>query len=210
MQHPEHRISSPKKSITSERMAALVLGGVIPAIFIWALMAGLIANISVPNIRDIVTTIIPKKVVRENPPPGPVVPTHIAVPGDPTPPPLPNDNPGDHTIQFPPGAGGGNPWAGPPDHGALSIASTHSIPPYPPLAIRMEEQGTVTLRLEISAEGRVTNATVENSSGSARLDQAAVSWVIGNWRYQPATRDGVAVPTTAEAMVKFDLRNAMR
>jgi len=74
----------------------------------------------------------------------------------------------------------------------------------------MEEQGTVTLKLEISAEGRVTSATVENSSGSARLDQAAVSWVIGNWRYQPATHDGVAVATTAEAMVKFDLRNAMR
>jgi protein TonB len=56
----------------------------------------------------------------------------------------------------------------------------------------------------------VTNATVEKSSGSSRLDQAAITWVIQNWRYEPATKNGIPVATTTEAAVKFDLRNAMR
>ena len=209
MQHPEHLISNPKKGLTPERMAGLVFGGVIPAVFIWALMAGLIPRFTIPIEPPIDAPIIKKKVIVDQPPPGPVIDRHVDT-QDIQPPPIPNDNSSDHTITLPPGAGGGNQWAGPGDTPVHGVMATHTIPPYPPLSIRLEEQGTVMLRLEISTDGSVTNATVEKSSGSSRLDQAAITWVIQNWRYQPATKNGVPVATTTEAAVKFDLRNAMR
>lgn len=208
MQHPEHLISGPRKGLTPERMAGLVFGGIIPAVFIWALMAGLIPKFTIPTIPPIDTRIIPQKPEPKGP--APTTPTfhgptfHMPTPPDWT----PTNTDAGRGIE---GQYGNGPAFNPPnDTQAHGVMATHTIPPYPPLSIRLEEQGTVMLRLEISADGSVTNASVEKSSGSSRLDQAAIAWVIQNWRYQPATHDGVAVPTTTEAAVKFDLRNAMR
>lgn len=94
------------------------------------------------------------------------------------------------------------------NHGPISLVATHTIPTYPPLAIRLGQQGTVTLRLAISPQGLVTGATIVRSSGFQVLDDAAVAWVMTHWRYQPAVRGGVAVPSGATVGVKFDLRNA--
>ncbi|MEI9931647.1 MAG: energy transducer TonB [Rhizomicrobium sp.] len=91
---------------------------------------------------------------------------------------------------------------------ASGISSTHSPPDYPPLARRLGEQGSVRLGLTISATGEVTGATVVQSSGFADLDQMATDWVIGHWKYKPATHDGVAVPTQTQAVVVFNLKNA--
>jgi protein TonB len=91
---------------------------------------------------------------------------------------------------------------------AQSVGTTHTTPSYPALAIRMGQQGTVTLHIFVAADGTVDNATVEQSSGSAILDEAAVNWVIVHWLYRPATRDGKPIPSTVQAAVKFDLKNA--
>jgi protein TonB len=88
---------------------------------------------------------------------------------------------------------------------AQGIMSTHTIPPYPPIAVRLNEQGIVTLRVVISEEGFVTDAAVVRSSGYARLDAAAVSWVKSRWRYRPAQAEGRAVASTAQAEVHFEL-----
>lgn len=90
---------------------------------------------------------------------------------------------------------------------ASGIAGTHTTPPYPNLARKLGEQGTVKLRIALDARGAVTGVTVLDSSGHARLDDAAVDWVKAHWRYRPATRDGAPVPSTAVANVVFDLRN---
>jgi protein TonB len=95
-----------------------------------------------------------------------------------------------------------------PPTAAISMGGTHTIPPYPEMSIRMQEHGTVTLRLAVGADGSVNDAAVVTSSGSDRLDQAAVAWVKSHWRYKPATRDGAAVASTAMAAVRFDLRTA--
>jgi len=95
-----------------------------------------------------------------------------------------------------------------PDAGATGLAYTHTTPPYPELARKLTEQGTVTLQMTISAQGDVTSATVLQSSGFPDLDQAAVSWVQQHWRYKPAMQNGQAVPSQAKAAVKFDLKNA--
>ena len=63
-------------------------------------------------------------------------------------------------------------------------------------------RGTVTMRLSISAEGRVTEATVTQSSGADALDSAALD-AVGNWHYAPAVQNGQAVPATAIAVISF-------
>lgn len=88
---------------------------------------------------------------------------------------------------------------------AVSIMGTHTRPPYPILAIRNGEVGTVTLRMTVSESGAVTDASVLRSSGYPRLDAVAIAWVKAHWKYQPATRDGRAVATTADANVDFKL-----
>ena len=62
-------------------------------------------------------------------------------------------------------------------------------PDYPAASIRAGEQGTTRLEVCVSAQGRVTSANVTGSSGSARLDQAAASW-LRNARFSPAVSGG--------------------
>lgn len=86
-----------------------------------------------------------------------------------------------------------------------AVASTHTIPPYPPVSRRLGEDGAVLLALEVGADGRVQNATVMDSSGHHRLDEAAVAWVKTHWRYHPATRDGHAIAARTTVRIVFNL-----
>ncbi|MBS0275913.1 MAG: energy transducer TonB [Proteobacteria bacterium] len=91
---------------------------------------------------------------------------------------------------------------------AHGVAGTHTIPPYPPVSLRLGEQGTVRLRIALDSSGHIRNVDVEKTSGSARLDEAAADWVAKHWRYTPATHNGKAVASSVLADVKFDLRFA--
>jgi protein TonB len=95
-----------------------------------------------------------------------------------------------------------------PDTAPSSISSTHTTPPYPGVARKLGEQGTVKLKLTISPQGVVTAVDVVQTSGFPDLDQTAVYWVMSNWRYRPAVQGGVAVAGTALAAVVFSLKNA--
>jgi protein TonB len=76
---------------------------------------------------------------------------------------------------------------------------------YPPVSRRLGEQGTLRLRLAITAEGAVAEAQIESSSGHPRLDDAALQWVKAHWRYEPALEGAKRVPATAKAVVTFKL-----
>jgi protein TonB len=89
---------------------------------------------------------------------------------------------------------------------ARGIASTHTIPEYPALSRRLREQGTLRLRITIDERGIVTAATVVNSSGFQRLDEAALNWVKSHWRYTPAMQGTKAVPSMADAIMEFRLQ----
>ena len=95
-----------------------------------------------------------------------------------------------------------------PDTEAVGIASTHTTPPYPPVAHRLGKEGTVMLHISISATGDVTDASVATSSGTDELDQAAIEWVKSHWRYKPAIHSGQPVASTAKVAVQFTLKNA--
>lgn len=66
---------------------------------------------------------------------------------------------------------------------------------YPKEAIRSEEEGTVTFRLEIGADGKPTDCAVTVSSGSAVLDATTCRIMTERPRFRPA-RDAKGRPTT--------------
>jgi TonB family protein len=78
---------------------------------------------------------------------------------------------------------------------------TRIIPPrYPSEAYDKRVQGTVLVEILIDSEGRVVRARVLRSV--PLLDAAALETVY-QWRFQPATKQGKAVPTIAHAPVVF-------
>jgi len=94
------------------------------------------------------------------------------------------------------------------DASASGVTNTHTTPPYPAVARRLGQQGVVILAITVAADGSVSAAQVATSSGVPELDQAALSWVKAHWRYKPAMQGGVAVPSSTQAAVKFDLKQA--
>ena len=84
----------------------------------------------------------------------------------------------------------------PPPHTPVNLAprmKPMAPPPYPLPEIRANAQGTTTLEVCIDARGRVTSAKLAQSSGHARLDEAALIWV-RDARFAPGLVDGVAQP----------------
>ena len=80
-------------------------------------------------------------------------------------------------------------------------------PPYPVASERQDEQGIVLVRVRVGTDGRVLAASVKSSSGHRRLDEAATEHARRAWRFVPATRDGVAVESWREIVVRFELKN---
>ncbi|MBO9712762.1 TonB family protein [Sphingomonas sp.] len=57
---------------------------------------------------------------------------------------------------------------------------------YPNAAIRAEQAGTTSFRLDVDATGRVTNCTITGSSGSSLLDSTACNLLKRRARFSPA------------------------
>jgi len=108
-------------------------------------------------------------------------------------------------AQPPPGAAMVRP---PPDFDGLRpIIATHTIPPYPPMSVRLHEQGTAMMEVHITTEGAIDDCRIVQSSGSERLDTAACDHVKTNWRWQPPTASGRPVAVSTRVSVKWDLRD---
>ena len=75
-------------------------------------------------------------------------------------------------------------------------------PTYPLAARQLGEQGTTVLRVTVDAIGRVSAASVVTTSGSPRLDTAALE-AVQKWRYTPAVRNGLPVATELDVPVTF-------
>ena len=87
---------------------------------------------------------------------------------------------------------------------ALANASDCALPDYPPRAARLGEVGTVNLALLIGADGRVSDAKVQKSSGSRDLDRAAVA-ALSLCKFKPATTNGVAEPAWGQIAYVWSL-----
>jgi len=201
MQTVAHTMPPPVRG--RRRIGWLVVAILVQVAFVFALVEGLNIKVIHDRIVDPFVVSIP----RVKPPPQPA-PAGTLV--EPT-----KANPVEPKIIFDTGETGGtaiNPNAGthdqplPGDRSPLGIVTTHTTPPYPPLALRLGWEGTVTLRLAIAPQGVVTEAVVVRSSGYPILDEAARAWVLAHWRYQGAIRGGAAAPGTATVGVVFDLK----
>src|SRR5690606_29952095 len=74
-------------------------------------------------------------------------------------------------------------------------------PQYPRASQRRGEQGRVVVRVLISPEGRVLEASVQRSSGHERLDNAALK-AVRSARFKPYTENGHAYRAMAD--IPFD------
>jgi len=81
---------------------------------------------------------------------------------------------------------------------------THLTPPqYDRISRHLREQGIVEMNLLIDEKGRVVDVEVTRGVNS-RLDKSAARGV-RDWRYDPATKDGVPVKTWMSVQVEFKL-----
>jgi protein TonB len=79
-------------------------------------------------------------------------------------------------------------------------------PRYPASARRKGEEGTVVLKVHVTADGVASSVGLEKSSGSAALDEAAREAVKG-WLFAPARRGAEPVETWVLVPVVFRLDN---
>lgn len=78
-------------------------------------------------------------------------------------------------------------------------------PPYPTIALRRGQEGTVWLYVLVDEAGKPVQVRVERSSGHRVLDNAARKQVLERWRFRPAQHEGQAVATWARVPVSFRL-----
>lgn len=90
--------------------------------------------------------------------------------------------------------------------GDLSSTMISATPPrYPTESRRKREQGTVVLMVLLSVDGTVADISVSQSSGFARLDQAALA-AVRRWRWSPTRRGGTAVMVKGLVEIPFILQ----
>jgi protein TonB len=77
-------------------------------------------------------------------------------------------------------------------------------PQYPSASRRLGEQGTVQLRVLVSADGHAAHVGLHRSSGFPRLDDAAAA-AVRDWRFVPAMRGTTPVDAHVIVPIVFKL-----
>jgi len=91
-----------------------------------------------------------------------------------------------------------------PAHTSAKIAGNCEKPEYPRTSLRNEEEGVVTVKLTIGADGNVVDSAVEKSSGFKDLDRATVkAWSLCH--FTPAMADGKAVQSSTRMQYVWKL-----
>ena len=80
------------------------------------------------------------------------------------------------------------------------------IPDYPPMSRRIGEEGRVLMKVLVTAEGDAAEVEIEKTSGSARLDHAAIN-AVKRWRFIPAKKNNQPLSAYVLVPIKFSLDN---
>jgi len=83
-------------------------------------------------------------------------------------------------------------------------------PDYPPAASRLGEEGATGLSLYVTTDGRVAEAKIFSSSGSSRLDEAAVKHALRHWAFTPCMEGEKAVACWHQTKLVWRLEDAKR
>jgi len=211
-----HTGPPPTGPFLSRRALALGLIACLHVGIIWAFANGLLPRIMDPATpKSLQTEFLPPAAQTSPPlPPGPTLqPTIVHIPPviDVLPPP-PGDTAGgiETSLTEPP--------ASPPPRAAAPPVTRVSGGPgqgfpdtadyYPPQAIRLNEQGGTGVSVCVNAAGWLSSApTIAQSSGSARLDAAALKLArAGSGHYRPTTEAGRPVSSCYTFRIRFTLR----
>jgi protein TonB len=205
MERPQHELAAIAAHGKKDKTMSLGIVVGIHVVIVAALIAGLSSDQIRKTVGELTATMITRKVTVQELPPPPISvvkpPPAVVAPPLPkieiaaAPQPVITQPEGAKIISAPPS---------PPKE----IARTHTLPPYPALSQRMGEQGTTALSCDIGVDGKPITCSVTRSSGSQRLDDAASSYVMDHYTWQPATRDGKPVPDKTQLNVVWDLKNA--
>ncbi|GGP00839.1 energy transducer TonB [Stakelama pacifica] len=90
----------------------------------------------------------------------------------------------------------------PPSFDAAQL--DNPAPRYPFLSRKAHEEGVVMLRVLVSPDGSAKTLQVDRTSGSKRLDDAALS-TVRRWKFVAATQAGKAIEAWVLVPVKFSL-----
>lgn len=216
---PRFSSSSPAERHTSAASwLGIVLVLAVHALAIWWLMAQRLLPMPDEAVTLMVNFIAPPAAQQAAPKPAPKPPeprplpkqpprqlvaqAPVLSPSEPVAPPLPEVP----VVESAPAAPAMPLPAGPVALGGeLSVVCPERrAPAYPPMSRRLGENGKVVLRVTLNAHGRVAKATVNQSSGFNRLDEAALA-AVREWRCTPAQRNGQAVEATALQPFNFVL-----
>lgn len=208
MEQPLHSIRAVHTSwLAPNRLIALCAASAIVLGFAWALSVGL-AQTLIEKLPEVLKAEVVQEKLPDKPPPPP--PPEMKQPPPPfVPPPeitIETAAPATTAITTQSRVATAAPPAPPPTE-LHAIMRTHTQPPYPDVAKRLGEQGTVLMRVTISTDGDVTACAIQKSSGSERLDSSACQYVQEHWRWQPPTQQGHAVQAATLVQVTYDLKN---
>lgn len=91
---------------------------------------------------------------------------------------------------------------------AQSLPSLISNEDYPAEALRRNEQGTVSFRLDVGVDGRVSGCSILQSSGSTTLDATTCRIIRSRARFRPARdTEGRPTPDRFESKLLWSLSN---
>ncbi len=142
----------------------------------------------------------PVKVQLSTSPPVAAAPQQAPEPAPPAPAPA--------APAAPPAAPAPSAGSGPVSVSNLTTNLLSGTPPsYPVESRHKHEEGTVVLWLVISREGRVSQASIQQSSGYPKLDEAALA-AVRKWRWSPTVRDGRPVEIAGAVRIPFKLRKS--
>lgn len=215
---PVHGKPLKKNRVLGAVSALAFTGGAIFALYLG--LTGRLTQLIQENIKAVVTT---EEVKNDTPPPppppdfkpppvnaivpevtinlaqAPPPPTTTTITNTPPPPPAP---PAPVVVARPP------PPPPPPPPSPPVATTSHAVTAadYPPVSIRLQEQGKVQIKYTIGADGEVSDCAVTGPSGKPRLDDAACVMVKKRWKFKPATQDGKPVAVSIPAEVIFALK----
>ena len=87
-----------------------------------------------------------------------------------------------------------------------SIKPGNLKPTYPSMSKRLNEQGSVILRVLVKSDGSVGSIEIKSSSDYPRIDQAAVD-AVRNWQFNPATRNGSPIDEWYQIPISMYLKD---
>jgi protein TonB len=202
MEQPQHSIAAIRTSwLSPNRIGALGASLAIVLGLCWSLATGLAQTLAEKVPELLKAEVLPDKLPDKLPPPPP---PDLKIPPPPTLPPpdfvIQSDAAVVDTITTVKGP------AKPLISSPVSYGRPHQCQQnYPALSARLGEEGITSLKFTVNTDGHVSDVTISKSSGSERLDNAALGCV-ANWTYHPAIKEGQPVAIPYGANVKWQLK----